>query len=90
MIEYQKTGLALEVLEFGHTHTGEKFDFSMQSIIELLNTSLPHLRAVGFHNMYGEYEDLDDALLERVEEQGDSIHISEETCEFDAGTYYFD
>jgi hypothetical protein len=90
MIEYQRTELALEVLELGHTHTGERLHFKMQSLIDLLDSSLPHLRAVGFHTMYGEYPDLDDALLERVEELGDVLQVSDETVEFDVGTYYFD
>lgn len=90
MIEYQRTELALEVLELGHTHTGERLHFNMQSLIDLLDSSLPHLRAVGFHTMYGEYPDLDDALLERVEELGDALQVSDETVEFDVGTYYFD
>lgn len=63
----------------------------MQSLIDLLDSSLPYLRAVGFHTMYGEYPDLDDALLERVEELGEQqMQVSDETVEFDVGTYYFD
>ncbi|EED20190.1 F-box domain protein [Talaromyces stipitatus ATCC 10500] len=90
MIAYQCTELALEVLELGHTHTGERFDFEIQSLIDLLDSKLPYLRAVGFHTMYGEYPDLDDALLERAEERGNDLRVSEETEEFDVGTYYFD
>jgi hypothetical protein len=91
MLEYQRTSLALEVLEFGHTHTGERLHFHMQSLIDLLDSRLPYLRAVGFHTMYGEYPDLDDALLERAEELGEEqMQVSDETGEFDVGTYYFD
>lgn len=91
MIGYQKTELALEVLEFGHTHTGDKLDFAVQSLVDLLDTNLPRLRSVGFHTMYGEYPDLDDVLLERAAKKGDDgLHISDETIEFDDGTYYFD
>ncbi|KAH8692938.1 F-box domain protein [Talaromyces proteolyticus] len=90
LIQVQKCELALEVVEFGHTHTSEKLDFSIQSIIDTLDSGLPNLRAVGFHTMYGEYIDLDDALLEHAEDRGEDLQISDETVEFDAGTYYFD
>lgn len=90
MLDYQRHELALEVLELGHTHTGERLQFHMQSLIDLLDSRLPYLRAVGFHTMYGEYPDLDDALLERAEALGEEMRVSEETDEFDVGTYYFD
>jgi hypothetical protein len=91
MIEYQGTKLALEVLELGFTHTGDKLDFSVQSLINVLDTSLPHLRTVGFHTIYGDdFPDLDDALMDRAEEKGDEMNVSDETIEFDAGTYFFD
>jgi hypothetical protein len=90
LIQCRKTDLALEVLEFGHTHTGDKLDLSMQFIIDALHQGLPNLRAVGFHTMFGEYDDLDDALLEHAEKRGDKLQISDETIEFDPGTYYFD
>ncbi|OKL60700.1 hypothetical protein UA08_04258 [Talaromyces atroroseus] len=91
MMKHRGKKLALEVLELGHTHTGDKLDFSIQSLINVLDTSLPNLRAVGFHTMYGDdHPDLDDALLKRAEEKADELPISDETVEFDAGTYYFD
>lgn len=90
LIQSRKSDLALEVLEFGHTHTGDKLDLSMQFIIDALHQWLPNLRAVGFHTMFGEYDDLDDALLEHAEKRGDKLQISDETIEFDPGTYYFD
>lgn len=94
MIEHQTTHepLALEVLELGHAHNGETPDFDVQLLMDLLHSKLPHLRAVGFHTMYGEYEDLDNALLERAEERegGEEERVSDEMAEFDVGTYYYD
>jgi hypothetical protein len=93
MLQATRPELALEVLEFGLSHTGDTLDFSLLSLIAVLDISFPHLRAVGFHDMYGDLDgcaDLDDALVAHTSEMGQKLHISDETAEFEVGTYYFD
>lgn len=92
MIQVTQRPLSLEVLEFGLSHTGDGLEFSLQSLISTLDDGLPHLRAVGFHDMYVDkngYIDLNDALTAHAAEMGDRLHISDETAEYDVGTYYF-